>query len=291
MCARVFYQLDLNCRVQRWCSSVLNREEVIKALQRVIDTLDLADRMKEEDVLQVFCSLRKQFPEQVELDKSVVTFHRKVEAEVKAAVETAVSRPVSIPLSLEQMNYIQYHLSSIRQSAGSSDVLLQEGDGMKGVLVIFPPPANIRAVKSMVEEMTANLHHKKENMEPSEALFLSGVKGQIKVKELETKNSCRISVISPGHQVLTRADSTSGCRLLLCEGNMAASDCDVVVFPLTENQKEWPPSQRLILEKGELSSYKLSRPSPCARLCALLLSRLTYLQLMYYSVFRCFLFY
>ncbi|XP_025094645.1 uncharacterized protein LOC112564205 isoform X2 [Pomacea canaliculata] len=238
-----------------------DREEVIKALQRVIDTLDLADRMKDEDVLQALCSLRKQFPDQVELDKSVITFHRKVEAEVKAAVEIAVSKPVSIPLSLEQMNYIQYHLSSIRQSAGSSDVLLQEGDGMKGVLVISPPPANIRAVKSMVEEMTANIHHKKENMEPSEVLYLSGVKGQIEVKELETKNSCRISVISPGHQVLTRAESTGGCRLLLCEGNMAASDCDVVVFPLTENQKEWPLSQRLILEKGLLASstepYKL----------------------------------
>lgn len=88
-------------------------------------------------------------------------------------------------------------------------------------------------------------------LESARALFLSCTEGQKEVRELERKHQCQISIILPGHQVLVRAESPEGHRVFLCEGNMAATDCNVLLLPFSENQRDWTAAHSLVLDRGE----------------------------------------
>lgn len=90
------------------------------------------------------------------------------------------------------------------------------------------------------------------HLELPRALFLSGTRGQKEVIRIAEEHHCQISVILPGYQVLVRAEYPRGHRLLLCEGNMAATDCGVVLLPFSENHRNWSPTHKQILERGKL---------------------------------------
>lgn len=93
------------------------------------------------------------------------------------------------------------------------------------------------------------------HLELSRALFLSGTRGQKEVIRIAEENHCQISVILPGYQVLVRAEYPRGHQLLLCEGNMAATDCAVVLLPFSDNHRNWSPTHKQILERGKLFAF------------------------------------
>ena len=103
---------------------------------------------------------------------------------------------------------------------------------------------------SKVEEHIACLGQSDVEVSLATGLYLQSRHGERVLKEIEEIHHCVLDVETPVQRVLLRA-SSSNHQLLVCEGNMAATDCHVIVLPLCDGQKEWPPLYKHIMDRGE----------------------------------------
>lgn len=247
-------------------------EKVSSIIRKIIYRVDVPVTEKtDEDVSQIMKSLSEQFCGQFEADfeedRSTFTaaFHKRVKADLKPLIESIAMKRGSLPLSPYQINYLQRHLDHVQerfnggQHKGAVSIKMQKEMGQQGTLLISSKWLDFKATKQLADQLTSNLRNQREKLEVSRALYLSSVKGQQELRQLEEKDRCHVSVLLPGHQLLARAESPKGLCVFLCEGNMAATDCNVLLLPLHEGHKDWTPAQKMILDRGQCYFNRILR--------------------------------
>ncbi|XP_070173004.1 uncharacterized protein [Littorina saxatilis] len=109
-------------------------------------------------------------------------------------------------------------------------------------------------VISRVEEHVLSLEKTDVKISLATGLFLQSVHGQCVVHNIEKQHHCLLTVESPAERVQLRATYRDS-MLLVCDGNMAFCDSPgVIILPLCEGQREWPPAYKHILEREDISS-------------------------------------
>ena len=105
--------------------------------------------------------------------------------------------------------------------------------------------------KRMVSKFLSDTKRKEEELDPVVAMYLQGVRGRKEVRSLESKYNCQITVSSPWQRALWKGRTPRGHEVLVCEGSVAAADCQVIVLPLCDGQSEWLPLQKHVLYRSE----------------------------------------
>ncbi|XP_025094656.1 uncharacterized protein LOC112564211 [Pomacea canaliculata] len=241
-------------------------KKVVDVINEVVVKMDVLAMENDEEVLKVLNSLKTKFTGQFETDfdqnsstfKSVV--HRKVKNEIEPEIISLTTKTGRFLVSRQHMSYLQCHLDHIQEEVHTSwpdsavSITLQKEVRGEGSMLVSSKRFDFESVKKFIENFTTNIQKFSKDLEPSRALLLSGPRGQKEVRQLEREHNCRVSVLLPGHQVLVRAEHPGGHGLFLCEGNMAATDCDVLVLPFNETFRNWTPTQKLILQQGLLTT-------------------------------------
>ncbi|XP_025094647.1 uncharacterized protein LOC112564207 isoform X2 [Pomacea canaliculata] len=241
-------------------------KKVADTIHKVVGEINVLAAENDEQVLNVLNSLKEKFPGQFDTDFErssstyISAFHRKVKTEVEPEIASLATKTGRFSVSRQHMNYLQCHLDHLQEDVHASwpdsgvSITVQMEDRGQGSLLVSSKRFDFEDVKGFIENFAANVQQFSKDVEPSRALFLSSGRGQKEVRRLEREHNCRVSVLLPVHQVLVRAECPRGHQLFLCEGNMAATDCSVLVFPFRDNVRDWPPTQRLILERGLLTT-------------------------------------
>ncbi|XP_025094641.1 uncharacterized protein LOC112564204 isoform X1 [Pomacea canaliculata] len=240
--------------------------KVADVIHKVVDETDVKADENDKEVLTVLDSFKERFRAQFETnfeqDNSTfkTAFHRKISDEVKPSILSLTNKDGRLPLSRHQLSYLHCHLDHLREQVRTSwpesAVIINVQNEAKGQggLVVSSKRHDFQGVINFLHLFMANIKTSSKELDASRALFLSGVKGQRDVTRLQKEHQCQISVILPGHQVLVRAESPTGHRLFLCEGNMAATDCNILVLPFSENQRGWTATQKRVLDRGLLTT-------------------------------------
>ena len=105
--------------------------------------------------------------------------------------------------------------------------------------------------KRMVSKHLNDIKREEEELDPVVAMYLQGVRGRKEVRSLESKYNCQITVSSPWQRALWKGRTPRGHEVLVCEGSVAAADCQVIVLPLCDGQSEWLPLQKHVLYRSE----------------------------------------
>ena len=106
--------------------------------------------------------------------------------------------------------------------------------------------------ESMAGKLLDDTEAMEEEMDAVVAMYLQGgVRGRKVVQSLENGYGCKVTVSSPWQRPLWAGRTPRGHQVLVCEGSVAVADCEVIVLPLCDDQSEWPPQHKHVLERSE----------------------------------------
>ena len=117
--------------------------------------------------------------------------------------------------------------------------------------VISADRGTMKSAANWLCNLVSNLERTEKKIEVDRAVFLRGLKEQEFILQVEKEDEGRVDVLLDGGQSVLWAASPGGHQVLVCEGNIATTDCDLLVLPLHDGQREWSPLQRLILKRSE----------------------------------------
>ena len=126
-------------------------------------------------------------------------------------------------------------------------------------LVLSADRADFPTAERMVSKPLDDTEAKEEELDALVAMYLQGVKGRKVVQSLEDRYSCQVTVSSPWQRSLWTGRTPTGHQVLVCEGSVAVTDCEVIVLPLSDGQSEWPPQHKHVLERSEFCTHTYVR--------------------------------
>ena len=126
-------------------------------------------------------------------------------------------------------------------------------------LVLSADRADFPTAERMVSKPLDDTEAKEEELDALVAMYLQGVKGRKVVQSLEDRYSCQVTVSSPWQRSLWTGRTPTGHQVLVCEGSVAVTDCEVIVLPLSDGQSEWPPRHKHVLERSEFCTHTYVR--------------------------------
>ncbi|KAK7485892.1 hypothetical protein BaRGS_00022887 [Batillaria attramentaria] len=138
----------------------------------------------------------------------------------------------------------------------AEEISKQIGDEKKGnssrtpALLVSTDKGNMHTVRGWIETLVSELETREETLELCQALFLEGIEAQEQLEQIQSTHTCQVGVLQGVHKFALAAKSRKGQRLFVCHGNIVATDCDVLVLPLLDRQKECPPKFKHILQRG-----------------------------------------
>ena len=236
--------------------------KVKKVIDNIIGQITLPCEEKDEEVLSNLKALSEKFPEQTEAvyDKNtssyIVAFCRAVQADVKAVLDSLKTTEQQIPLPSYKADYVRQNLPMIQLSTESSlrspvkiDVKVDSNN--QPVLFVSADRAGFPTAQRMVRKLLYDTEGKEEELDAVVAMYLQGVRGCKDVQSLENRYSCKVTVSSPWQRALWKGMTARGHQVLVCEGSLAVTDCEVIMLPLRHGQSEWPPLHKHILQRSE----------------------------------------
>ena len=236
--------------------------KVKKVIDNIIGQITLPCEEKDEEVLSNLKALSEKFPEQTEAvyDKNtssyIVAFCRAVQADVKAVLDSLKTTEQQIPLPSYKADYLRHNLPMIQLNTQSSlrspvkiDVKVDSNN--QPVLFVSADRAGFPMAQGMVSKLLDDIEGKEEELDAVVAMYLQGVRGCKDVQSLENRYSCKVTVSSPWQRALWKGMTARGHQVLVCEGSLAVTDCEVIMLPLRHGQSEWPPLHKHILQRSE----------------------------------------
>ncbi|KAK7109396.1 uncharacterized protein [Littorina saxatilis] len=229
------------------------------------ETLTLDGQQGMPSALQ---GLIDRFPSQMAYDvdasqnKVDVAFLEEISGEVLPVLQELKTPRQCVPLPDYLAGFLRGNLQNIRayfssQLSGGVDVGLDVHEDSQGrcFLRYRCEPDRDSAIRKVLTSMLPLFWFKQVTASRALGLFLTNSDaGKQRVKAIEDKRRCKINVEATTEHLLLTSRSPQGHRVMLCEGNMAASESDVIVLPLAEGQQEWPPVHRCILERALMDS-------------------------------------
>jgi hypothetical protein len=236
--------------------------DVRTVLADMIGEATLACQEDDDEVQKGLKELVGKFPGKVEFTYDtaktsyVVACCKTVETDVLQALASWKNAQTDIPLEDYKADYIRTNLALIQASVQASF-----GSGVKIALTKTPQGHHAISIaaerlvfKKSLEQINAVLAkivQKTEPLDSEVAMYLQGAQGRASVKALESKFSCKINLSSPWQRVYWRAKSPKGHEIFICEGNVAAADCQAIVLPMLAGWTEWPSLIKHILQRSK----------------------------------------
>ncbi|KAK7471616.1 hypothetical protein BaRGS_00035713 [Batillaria attramentaria] len=239
--------------------------KVMAIVKSLICTSSLAAKENDSDVSKELQVLVEKFPKQIESDydknqgEYIFFYHRSVEAEVSSAIQKLKNVQKVIPIPTFKANFLQQHVEAARmeiQSSLQNPVMVDITTNSQGqpMVSMLADRRGFPAAQRVVAKVLADLQQKEEEVDGALVLHLQGVKGQKAVQAIEMKHVCQVTVKSPHQQIIMQVTTPKGQQLMVCEGNMAVSDCQMIVIPLLDGQTQWPKFHKHMLERGFLTT-------------------------------------
>ena len=232
--------------------SVLEND-ILKAMFRVQEG-DLDDRGIIESLNSK--ELQDQMVMEYENGTLSIVYHKSIGDNISTYLEMLKNPQKQLSLSFKPARYLARHMQwfdktfHTRLTRYQVKMSLAGGLNNAPCLVVTCRKPYSRDAFSKVEEHIACLGQSDVEVSLATGLYLQSRHGERVLKETEEKHHCVLDVETPVQQVLLRA-SSSNHQLLVCEGNMVATDCHVIIVPLCGGQKEWPPLYKHIMDRGE----------------------------------------
>lgn len=186
-----------------------------------------------------------------------------IKGEVHDELERLKTSQHLVHLPLYVLDFIGLKQAYINRCAreeihSSVNITISEGEA-PGV-VLSADRAMMKSVTQWFQKFVLRLERKEEKVGLDFAVFLRNQKAQERICGIEEENNCRVDVLN-GDQSVLWATSPGGHQVLVCHGSMATTDCDLMVMPLCDGQKEWSPLQRFILTRSECFCYHTIKQS------------------------------
>lgn len=240
-----------------------NADDVLKIFKSKVKTEHVCVNTFMTDVERRIDDIAKKFSDWLKVDQERqcynFAFHTDIEAEVlpKIADLRIVVRFYSLPSYL--VRYISCYRQGIREA-----IQKQLSHSVKLEIAPLHDPQGILVesdgypdIQKILNRLFSDFQYTEFEIQTETAVFLQTVLGNKQVRDIENKYCCQIRVRSPNHQVELRAVSPRKRHLLLCQGDVQYTDCQVLVLPFHEGQTEWCPQYKKILERGMYESkYK-----------------------------------
>ena len=210
------------------------------------------------DVSETIKTLARKHADKMKYCHKSGTWHICVTADIKDEVYSELEKLNScecvVPIPLYALDFIALrqelinrHVKEYVNSSMNINTCAEETPRA----VISADRGTMKSAFSWLCTLVSNLERTEKKIEVDHAVFLQGLKEQEFILQVEKEDEGRVDVLLDGGQSVLWATSPGGHQVLVCEGNMATTDCDLLVLPLHDGQREWSPLQRLILKRSE----------------------------------------
>lgn len=189
-----------------------------------------------------------------------IVYHSSIEGNISTDLEKLRNLQKQLPLSFESARFLERHMRRFMETFHNRlnyqvKMALVGGRSNSSCLAVTCNKTQSQDAFSKAEKHIASLGQTDVEVSLATGLYLQSRLGECVLKDMEEKHHCLLSVETPVQRVLLRA-SRSNNQLLVCESNMVATDCHVIVLPLCDGQKEWPPHYKHIMERGDCNMWQ-----------------------------------
>ncbi|XP_076460806.1 uncharacterized protein LOC143293609 isoform X2 [Babylonia areolata] len=222
-------------------------------------------------------------------DRVEIAFLPCIKNEVMPVLEDLKWGKKLIPLPGYLIEFFQHRLQNFKAKLNSNfhfpvDLSIVTGPQNQPELQLKCDRTRLSEAVSVLENRLTLLCYRRLEVSHSLGGFLQSSAGRELVQGIENSQHCTMHVKTHDVRVLLEARSPRGHQVKVCEGNLAMTECPVIVLPLCDGLEEWPPAYECILQRGCLisnASHYLGRvgmpPKPLTLLlnCQELASRQT----------------
>lgn len=192
-----------------------------------------------------------------------IAFHPAVEDQKTNELDKFRTTERTVPLPDYLAKHVGHNLQTFTVRLNSHfsfkvfPELISSWDKSQKYLRLTCDRSSITAAARVLRSMLTAFHYRQLVVPRALTSFLDASnEGKALLESLHGRTGCTITTRTPGatHVLQTAsAESCSGPRVELCEGALAASDCDVLVLPLCDGLRQWSPEFQSILQRGLLT--------------------------------------
>ena len=255
--------MDTDCRVSVTSEGFIHvkrgdPKSVLDVVNKLFHEKKIEAEIDDTDVSETIKILVSKHTDKMKCCHKSGTWHICVTADIKDEVYSELEKLNScqhvVPIPVYALDFIALRQELINRHVKEhvhSSVNINTCAEETPRAVISADRGTMKSAVNWLCTLVSNLERTEKKIEVDRAVFLQGLKEQEFILQVEKEDEGRVDVLLDGGQSVLWATSPGGHQVLVCEGNMATTDCDLLVLPLHDGQREWSPLQRLILKRSE----------------------------------------